>query len=63
MVSSGYSYSCQQSMTFTPEAEQDYELLLMESGQCLARLVRLGDGRNLSGSLQDTRLCKASDAL
>lgn len=63
MVSSGYSYSCQQSMTFTPEAGQDYELLLMESGQCLARLVRLGDGRNLSGSLQDTRLCKASDAL
>ncbi|WP_236198750.1 hypothetical protein [Pseudomonas pseudonitroreducens] len=63
MVSSGYSYSCQQSMTFTPEAGQDYELLLMESGQCLARLVRLGDGRNLSGSLQDTGLCKASDAL
>ncbi|MFR0687842.1 hypothetical protein ACLUTX_00460 [Enterobacterales bacterium AE_CKDN230030158-1A_HGKHYDSX7] len=63
MVSSGYSYSCQQSMSFTPEAGQDYELLLMESGQCLARLVRLGDGRNLSGSLRDTSLCKASDAL
>jgi len=63
MVSSGYAYSCQQSMSFTPEAGQDYELLLMESGQCLARLQRLGDGRNLSGSLQDTRLCKASDAL
>jgi len=62
MVSSGYAYSCQQSLTFTPEAGRDYELLLMESGQCLARLVRLDDGRNLSGSLQDTQLCKASDA-
>lgn len=62
MVSSGYSYSCQKSMTFTPEKGQDYELLLIESGQCLVRLQRLGDGRNLTGSLQDTGLCNASDA-
>lgn len=61
MVSGGYAYSCQQSMTFTPEAGQDYELLLMESGQCLARLQRLGDGRNLSASLRDTGLCNAAD--
>ncbi|QRY78348.1 hypothetical protein JVX91_22585 [Pseudomonas sp. PDNC002] len=61
MVSGGYAYSCQQSMTFTPEAGEDYELTLIESGQCFARLQRLGDGRNLSGSLQDTSLCKATD--
>lgn len=62
MVSGGYSYSCQQSMTFTPEAEQDYELLVVESAQCLTRLQRLGDGQSLTGSLQDAKLCKASDA-
>ena len=54
--------SCQRSMTFTPEAGQDYELLMIDSSICLARLERLGDGLSVTSSLRDTGLCNAFDA-
>ncbi|MHC8300288.1 hypothetical protein [Pseudomonas sp. ZS1P83] len=40
-VSAGFSYSCQKTFRFTPKAGQDYELILLDGGQCLVALQRL----------------------
>lgn len=63
-VSNGYSYSCQHSLRFTPQAGMDYELIMLESGQCLMSLQRLDTTGNPSPvALEPARLCNASDAL
>lgn len=63
-VSNGYSYSCQQSFRFTPKTGKDYELIMLESGQCLMSLQRLDStGSPSTVTLEPTRLCNASDAL
>ncbi|MEO8489992.1 hypothetical protein [Pseudomonas sp.] len=63
-VSSGYSYSCQQTFRFTPKAGQDYELMLLEGGNCLLSLERLNTevGR-MPERLEKAGLCNAMDAL
>lgn len=58
---SGASSQCAGSMTFSPGAGQDYELVLV-GGTCMVRLERLGDGRDITSSLQKTGLCNALDA-
>ncbi|VVO02063.1 hypothetical protein [Pseudomonas fluorescens] len=62
-VSSGYSYSCQQTFRFTPKIGQDYELILLESGQCLVSLQRLDPGgKSTAVALEKAPLCNAMDA-
>jgi hypothetical protein len=63
-VSSGYSYSCQESFRFTPQAGKDYQLILLESGQCQISLQRLDstDGQS-NVAYEEAGLCKASDSL
>ncbi len=55
-------YRCANSMTFKPEVGKNYELLLIESNQCIVRLQRLDDGQDLKDSLRKTQLCNAMDA-
>ncbi|MFO2466508.1 hypothetical protein OOJ96_24415 [Pseudomonas sp. 15FMM2] len=61
--SGGYSYSCQKSLHFTPKAGQDYELILLDSGQCLMALQQLNHGtKPASVALEKAGLCNALDA-
>lgn len=63
-VSSGYAYSCQESFRFTPQAGKDYQLILLESGQCLISLQRLDNADGQSKvAFEEAGLCKASDSL
>ena len=62
-VSGGYSYSCQQTFRFTPQAGQDYELILLDSGMCaigLQRLIPAGKAENQP--VEKAGLCSALDA-
>lgn len=62
-VSGGYSYSCQQTFRFTPQASQDYELILLDSGMCaigLQRLIPAGKAENQP--VEKAGLCSALDA-
>lgn len=62
-ISGGYSYSCQQTFRFTPEAGQDYELTLLDSGMCVIGLQRLNpEGKAESEPVEKTGLCNALDA-
>ncbi|MDE1168966.1 MAG: hypothetical protein PW845_27180 [Pseudomonas sp.] len=60
-VSGGYRYSCQQSFRFTPEAGKDYQLIVLEGGQCQLNLQTLGGGES-QVALQKASLCNAADA-
>lgn len=62
-VSGGYSYSCQQTFRFTPQAGQDYKLILLDSGMCaigLQRLIPAGKAENQP--VEKAGLCSALDA-
>lgn len=62
-ISGGYSYSCQQTFRFTPEAGQDYELTLLDRGMCVIGLQRLNpEGKAESEPVEKTGLCNALDA-
>lgn len=62
-ISGGYSYSCQQTFRFTPEAGQDYELTLLDSGMCVIGLQRLNpEGKGESEPVEKAGLCNALDA-
>lgn len=58
-VSGGYSYSCQKSFRFTPQAGKDYQMIMLESGQCQLSVQELGGGQV---DWQDAGLCNAADA-
>lgn len=63
-VSVGVSYSCRQNFRFTPKAGQDYELILLDGGQCLAALQRLNPtGKPENVPVEKAGLCNALDAL
>ncbi len=62
-VSGGYSYSCQQTFRFTPQAGQDYELILLDSGMCVTSLQRLNpEGKAEKEPVEKAGLCNALDA-
>ena len=62
-VSGGNSYSCRQSFHFTPKAGQDYELILLDGGQCLVALQRLNPaGKPENEPVEKAGLCRALDA-
>lgn len=61
-VSAGYSYSCQQTFRFTPKVSQDYELILLDGGQCLVALQRLNPtGKPENEPVEKAGLCRALD--
>src|SRR5471032_2006650 len=61
-VSAGYSYSCRQTFRFTPKAGQDYELVLLDGGQCLVALQRLNPaGKPQNVPVEKAKLCNAMD--
>lgn len=63
-VSNGTSYSCQQRFSFTPQANQDYELNLLEDSSCLISLVQLNQDRPATRKpFKDAGFCNALDAL
>ncbi len=62
-VSGGYSYSCQQTFRFTPQAGQDYELILLDSGMCVVGLQHLNsEGKAENEPVEKAGLCNALDA-
>ncbi|MBD8094134.1 hypothetical protein IFT48_29490 [Pseudomonas fluorescens] len=57
-----HSYSCKQSFYFTPKAGQDYELILLDGGQCLIALQHLNPtGKPQNVPVQKAKLCNAMD--
>ncbi|MEX5593591.1 hypothetical protein [Pseudomonas orientalis] len=61
-ASGGYSYSCRQSFRFTPKVGEDYELILLESGQCLVALQRLNaTGKPENETVEKAGLCRVLD--
>lgn len=56
------SYSCRQSFYFTPKAGEDYELILLDAGQCLIALQRLNPtGKPQNVPVEKAKLCNAMD--
>ncbi len=61
--SAGVSHSCQKTLRFTPVAGEDYELILLDGGQCLVALQRLNPtGKPMNEPLEKAGLCNALDA-
>lgn len=61
-VSGGNAYSCRQSFHFTPKAGEDYELILLDGGQCLIALQRLNPtGKPQNVPVEKAKLCNARD--
>ncbi|MGB3127021.1 MAG: hypothetical protein WBB95_24685 [Pseudomonas sp.] len=58
------SASCRATFSFTPKAGQDYELILIDSGPCVASVQQLSPGAKATQqAVQKASLCNAMDAI